>query len=443
MIDYKYEFDHWLRSEQLKLKKRASFKKKFIGSRGYPHFDTLLSIYDANHIGILQHNFTDPKNLLKWRFLPFIRNDQRNRRYRKKPAVASPIKHRNQKLYSHIKSRPIMYASHHDACLYSFFNFIISKRYEEKLQTLRLEESVLAYRSIKGQNNIDFAKKAFDFIGSTSSDWACLLVDLSSFFDNVPHEQLIKALYALDDEFKTNDFDSVISSLTSFRYVIEDGVIKELKRQKRPYFVPMGQKAVKLCKIEDFNKYINNKKFIRKNRSERGFPQGSPISGLLANIFMMNFDEWVQDKVDGYNFGMYQRYSDDILVVCPKENVASLYNEIQKKLKKDGISLSRKKTEVFVKNGKRVRSAPEIIHVSGKTRERVQYLGLEWDGEEIILRPATVTRRLRPKNKLAKKYWRYHEQAIDKIGQRTVSRQYRRIKNTIRLKIEGDKNENL
>jgi hypothetical protein len=374
MIDYRYEFDRWLDSERKKLKSRASFKKKFIGSRGYAHFDTLLNIHDAGHIGVLQHNFTDADNLLKWKFMPFVRKDQRNRRYRRKPADTGPLRHRNQKLYSHIKSRPIMYASHHDACLYSFFNYIINSRYETILKDRRLHETVLAYRSIKGQNNIDFAKKAFDYLSSDKSDWACLLVDISSFFDNVPHDKLLDALVSLDRDLDSDELHYILKSLTNFRYVIEDEVIKELKRRKKPYFVPMGRKAVRLSKIEDFNKYINNKVFIRKNLSPRGFPQGSPVSGMLANVYMLEFDEWVSERIADFGSGIYQRYSDDILIVCPSKEVRKIYEQVQQRLGSHGLSLSKKKTEVFVREHGKIRSASELIATASKARQRVQYL---------------------------------------------------------------------
>lgn len=438
MIDYRYEFDQWLDSERKKLKSRASFKKKFIGSRGYAHFDTLININDANHVGVLQYNFADAENLLKWRFMPFVRKDQRNRRYRRKPADTGPVKHRNQKLYSHIKSRPIMYASHHDACLYSFLNFIINSRYETTLKDRGLCETALAYRSIKAHNNIDFAKKAFDYLKSDKSDWSCLLVDISSFFNNIPHDRLLDSLLNLDENFDSDEFRYLLKSLTEFRYVIEDEVIKELKRNKKPYFVPIGKKAVRLSKIEDFNKLINNKRFVRKNLSPRGFPQGSPVSGMLANVYMLDFDEWVSGKIADFGSGIYQRYSDDILIVCPSKEVKQLYKQMQQMLGSHGLSISRKKTEVFVREHNKIRTAPELIETASGAKQRVQYLGLEWDGSEIILRPSTVMRRLRPKNMLAKKYWRYHEQAINKIKQKTILKQYQSIKSTIRSKTKSD-----
>lgn len=439
MIDYKYEFDQWMHHEQQKMKLHGAFKKKFIGSRGYPHFDATVSIQDPIQTAILQERLTAPNKILQWKFMPFVRKDQRNRRYRKKPIAPSPIEHRNQKLYPHIKSRPIMYASHHDACLYSFFNFVIGSRYEAILVSKGLQESVLAYRSIKGRNNIDFAKQAFDYLSSREQDWACILIDISGFFDNIPHEKLYKSLLDVDSDLRSEEFRYVLSSLTKFRYVIEDEVIKELKRNRRPYLVPINGRLKKLCKIEDFNSLVNNNKFIRKNNKGRGFPQGSPISGLLANIYMIDFDEWVKREIEGQEVGLYQRYSDDILIVCPQTSVSKLYEQIQYRLGQEGLRLSKNKTEVFVREDGQVRAAPELIGVGSEKRQRIQYLGLEWSGSAIILRPSTIARRLRPTNRLAKKYWKYHEQAIVKIRQKTIARQYSKIRHTIRSKHSASK----
>jgi len=47
-----------------------------------------------------------------------------------------------------------------------------------------------------------------------------------------------------------------------------------------------------------------------------GIPQGSPISDLLANMYLLNFDCAVRKILDALG-GSYLRYSDDILLVAP------------------------------------------------------------------------------------------------------------------------------
>ena len=53
---------------------------------------------------------------------------------------------------------------------------------------------------------------------------------------------------------------------------------------------------------------------------ERGTPQGSPISPLLANLFMhYAFDTWMDREFPGCPF---ERYADDIVAHCDTEEQA-------------------------------------------------------------------------------------------------------------------------
>jgi len=76
---------------------------------------------------------------------------------------------------------------------------------------------------------------------------------------------------------------------------------------------------------------------------ERGTPQGSPISPLLANLFMnYAFDWWMSREYPGSPF---ERYADDIVVHCSTEMQARrLWVEIAKRLKTLGLELHPEKT---------------------------------------------------------------------------------------------------
>jgi RNA-directed DNA polymerase len=435
MLDHKFLFNQWLSGEYEKQKKKSRYRKKFIGARKYPHLDATISPYDAEQIGLLEHRISK-QSIENWNFLPFIRRDQRNRRYRHKKkelvALSSPIASRNQKKYTHIKSRPIMYASHQDASLLAYISFVLTPYYEAELEKRKLMSKVIAYRRLKRKNNVHFAHNAFKFMDKHDG-YTCILIDVKGFFDTIPHKQLLKTIQDLLNQKIPTDLLYILKNVTEYRYVIEDEVIKCLKANKKPYYVKDGKKGFKLCRIEDFNKLIDNKKFVRINKKGAGIPQGSPISGLLANIFLLDFDAWTVNLLEQTSFSFYQRYSDDILIVCPREEAKQLYENIKKQFKIYGLRLSSKKTEAFARDGENIKNVVAFLEpYHGSNRRNLQYLGLEWDGRQIVLRPGTLNRRFRPKDKLSKHYWAYHKMAISKVGGKAITKQFDRMRKAVK-----------
>lgn len=431
MINYSYQFEQWLKSERKKGQKRPKPypQKGFIGSRGYFHFDKTISIYNPAQINRLKQKLTSKETLSHWPFFPFIRQDQRNKRIRyKKINSIQPLA---LELETYIKSRKIMYASHQDACLFSFINYILEKSYEKELRERGIENNIIAYRSL-GKGNVQLSKQTFDF-SKEQEEFVCLLLDIKGFFDNIPHVYLENRItdilgFKIDSSLK-----HVLNNITHYRYVIQDEVIKELIKRKKPYFMHQNKKGRCFCKLEDFNKCINNKKFVRNNNKKFGIPQGSPMSGLLANICLVDFDSFVVTQFKGLNPFFYQRYSDDILIICPNKDAKKIYNDLKKKLSEIGLTLSSEKTEIFkVAQGKVSNITKQFEPSSKSKRESIQYLGLEWNGRQIILRSSTISRRFKPKNKLRRIYWQYNKFAIKMIGETGIQKQFQHIRKTIK-----------
>jgi RNA-directed DNA polymerase len=439
-INYKFELDRWLKSERDKLLTKKPFSKKFIGSRGYPHFDAPISLNNAKAIGQLSGRLSNPNVLAHWPFYPFLTKYQRVRRYRHNQAASTdgspPVVHRDQKEQTHIKSRPIMVAAHQDACVFAFFAYLLTEPYETVIKKERIDDNVVAYRSIHASNNVDFAKKAFGYMQSTN-ELTCLLIDIKGFFDNINHDKLRKLVCSvLGTTTLPDELNHVFRNITAYRFANEDNVVKEIKRQKKHYLTKIagaGQYR-RICKTGDFNRYIDNSKFVHKNTKGIGIPQGSPVSGILANISLLEFDCWVRDRISNYDVSFYQRYSDDIIIVCPPQEAKQLYVDILQKLKDSGVKASARKTEVFFKSGDTITNiVKDIESGASESRQNIQYLGLEWNGKQIVLRPSTVTRRLRPQRKLDRKYWKYNRMAIDKIADsRALRRQFAHIRRTLK-----------
>ena len=85
---------------------------------------------------------------------------------------------------------------------------------------------------------------------------------------------------------------------------------------------------------------------------DRGSPQGSPISPLLANLFLhYAFDSWMARTFLTIQF---ERYCDDIMVHCRSERQALFLRDmIARRLADCRLVLSEAKTSIVYLQGHR------------------------------------------------------------------------------------------
>ena len=148
-------------------------------------------------------------------------------------------------------------------------------------------------------------------------DWIVDL-DIRAFFDSVPHDLLLKAVAHHTDE----------------RWVL----LYIERWLTAPMQMPDGTLLAR----------------------EKGTPQGSPISPLLANMFMhYAFDTWMDREHPGCPF---ERYADDIVTHCDTEVQArNLRAAIAERLGAVGLELHPEKTKVvFCKDANRRGEAEHI-----------------------------------------------------------------------------------
>ncbi len=108
---------------------------------------------------------------------------------------------------------------------------------------------------------------------------------------------------------------------------------------------------------------------------EKGTPQGSPISPLIANLFMhYAFDRWMTRNHPGCPF---ERYADDVIVHCDtQEQAEALRAGIADRLGTLGLELHPEKTKiVYCKDANRRREAE---HTS------FDYLGYTFRGRQAL-----------------------------------------------------------
>ena len=133
---------------------------------------------------------------------------------------------------------------------------------------------------------------------------------------------------------------------------------------------------------------------IVKNNSGYGIPQGSPISGLLANLYMLDIDKRINDYVSSLK-GLYMRYSDDFIVVIPKSESAKLVFDDVKSIIKIAprLELQPEKTQYFkFENNEIMNCGNEFDNSADCSNQFMNFLGFTFDGHKVRIRAKTTTK---------------------------------------------------
>lgn len=323
------------------------------------------------------------------------------------------------------KIRPISFSSHLDSYIYSFYSLALTEAYQDFTKSKGFDSCVLAYRSdLGGDCNIQFAKRAFDTVKAmiaAEGKCAAIALDITGYFDNIDHD-LLKTNWCdvIGEEDLPLDQYKVFRSLTKYSYVGKASFLNhfnvDVKKTEKFHnlldLIPNDQAGPSY--LEKFN-LLRKRQLVVRNKpkrnldgtySNRGIPQGSPMSAVLSNIYLINFDQWLSalGRVMGFH---YMRYCDDLLIICKSKDVVYLNNEVVREIKdRYKLTINLKKTEVIefranhagkvrgfnVKKsgGRRTTKATEQ-----KFYQSLQYLGFEFNGENIYVRPGSLSRYFR------------------------------------------------
>lgn len=338
--------------------------------RGYRHFDAPVGIKYAEGV-------CNPLFVKAHSWLPLIHYVKSEKRYKAKE---------NKTIYKH---RDIMYSSHRDACILSKYASEINSALDVVYDELGLTTNVIAYRRL-GRSNYNFSADAYRFAVS-NKPCVVLCFDVTGFFDSLDHAILKTRLKdILDVKELSEDWYAV------FRYVTKFGFIDRDALKAHPEFAAQMRGAAR-APIAKISEVITAGIPIHRNKNIFGIPQGTPISAALSNLYMIDVDRVMVDICAKIG-ALYQRYSDDILLICPLDAEVAVYNRLIECLSMHKLSLKEEKTERAI--------------FDEKSKDIFQYLGFNMSMEGAVIRPSSLARFLRKAKYSIKKTKKLGEEAI-------------------------------
>ncbi len=406
----------WAEQEDINYKltknKSGGTIKKYL-KKGYTHFDHKFWFPDRQ--GELKQILNDGLKVFHkvhgrletYAFSPFIKVLIKTPRYKYQATEGE--------FALETKIRPICYAAHLDSLIFGFYAFALNEKYQQYITKIGIDEAVLAYRTdLDGKCNIQFSKEVFDEV-KRRGNCTAIALDIKGYFDHIDHKILKEKWQQVIGGLLPEDQLKIYKRLTQYSYTSKNSILKKygvkLKKLKTPPrtlldLVPGAKDYLKYQQLRNDRLIVTNDKPDKKTGTMIGIPQGSAMSALLSNIYLICYDEMMITKGKEEGF-LYRRYCDDILIICDADKAEKLQQFAIKKIDDDcHLEIQPRKVELteFRKNsaGKvrafnKKKMLEKSLLVTDASNEKyfyksLQYLGFEYNGQDIFIRSSSLSR---------------------------------------------------
>lgn len=399
----------------MKIKKKSTWLK----NRGYLHLTNQIDVSTRRGeiLGLVQNE----QLVAKHGFFPLMHTSITERRFKKNSSLSNERSHSFNGV-SNAKPRPLHYATHIDSMIFGYYAEQLQKEYILELyRTEGLANCVTAYRRIedttkkgKYKSTIHFAHEVFEQIKVRSaSNCTVLKFDIEKFFTSIDHKLLKKAwIDLLKTPSLPKDHYNVFKASTQFSFInradlkiktnnskkksaFDERKLADIRKKNIVAFYESPKSLKSAIRNGDLKIYKNS--FRNKLNQMVGIPQGLPISAVLANLYLLEFDRIIYQTVVKDLNGYYRRYSDDIIVICRDEDKDKVEKIVQDAIEKRKVIINPTKTEVFLfdQTKKSDETRINIYKVDKgikKANLPLTYLGFDFYGNKTLIKSANLAK---------------------------------------------------
>ena len=137
--------------------------------------------------------------------------------------------------------------------------------------------------------------------------------DLADYFGSIPHADLMRSLA---------------------RRIVDSRVLHLIKMWLE-------------CAVEETDERGRKKRTTEAKDSGRGIPQGSPISPLLANLYMRRFVlEWKRRGLEERLGSRIVTYADDLVILCRRGRAAEALQHLREIMARLKLTVNEEKTRI-------------------------------------------------------------------------------------------------